>query len=97
MNVAIAALGKEEDSQVSERAGRAPYYLLFEEGRLVEAWKNPFAAGGGGAGWSVARVLAEKGVELAIAGRFGGKMEQALDEAGIRHEERRGSVAAALR
>jgi len=45
MRVAVAADGKTEDSLVSSQAGRAPYYLVFEEGRLVECIKNPFAIG----------------------------------------------------
>jgi len=92
MKIAIAALSKEEDANISTQAGRAAYYLIYEDGILVETWKNPFAAGGGGAGWGVAKVLAEKEVKKVIAGRFGGNMETALREAGIELEKKEGLV-----
>ena len=54
MKVAIAATKGSEDAEVSPLGGRAPYYLIFEDGKLVKAIKNPFLHGGG-AGWSVWR------------------------------------------
>ena len=68
---AVAVVSKEEDSEISQRAGRAPYFLIFEDKKLVEVWSNPFAVGGGGAGWSVAKTLSDKGVDKVIAGQFG--------------------------
>jgi predicted Fe-Mo cluster-binding NifX family protein len=47
MKIAIASEGENEESSISIRAGRAPYYLIFKDGKLVEKWKNPFARGGG--------------------------------------------------
>ena len=87
MKIAIASEGESEDSEVSLRGGRAPYYLIYEKGKLVEKVKNPFAVGGGGAGWSTAYMLAEKKVDKVIAGRFGSNMEFALKEKGIKFEE----------
>jgi len=83
MKIAIAKLGKEEDSEISEKAGRAPYYLIYETDKLIEVWKNPFAIGGGGAGTSVAKVMETKGVKEVIASNFGEKMEAALKERDI--------------
>lgn len=83
MRIAIAKLGKKEDSEISEKAGRAPYYLIYENDKLIEVWKNPFAVGGGGAGSSVAKVMETKGVQKVIAGKFGEKMEAALKERNI--------------
>jgi len=70
----------------------APYYLLFEDKKLTETIKNPFATGGGGAGFSVAYMLAEKKVNLVIAGKIGGNMESALKEKGIEFKEEIGKV-----
>jgi len=78
MKIAIASDGKDENSEISSRGARAPFYLIFEKGKLVETIKNPFAIGGGGAGWSVAHMLADKKVNLVIAGRVGPNMEMAL-------------------
>ena len=63
MKIAIAAEGNNLNSMLSLKGGRAPYYLLIENGELIEVFKNPFAVGGGGAGWSIAHTLAEKGVD----------------------------------
>jgi len=87
MKIAIASEGKDEKSQISLRGGRAPYYLIFEDKKLIETIKNPFAVGGGGAGWSVAKMLGDKKVELVIAGRVGPNMEFALKEKKIGFKE----------
>jgi predicted Fe-Mo cluster-binding NifX family protein len=87
LRIAIASEGDSEESEVSVRGGRAPYYLIYENGKLVEKVKNPFAVGGGGAGWSSAYMLAEKKVDKVVAGRFGPNMEFALKEKGIKFEE----------
>ena len=84
MKIVIASDGKTTDDFVSEKGARAPYYLFFEDGELVETMKNPFAVGGGGAGWSVAHTHAEKGVELVVAGAFGKNLETALSQKDIR-------------
>ena len=83
MKIAVASEGKDLDSEISERGGRAPFYLVFEDKKLVETIKNPFATGGGGAGFSVAYMLAEKKVSLVIAGKLGGNMVSALKEKGM--------------
>ena len=92
MKIAIASEGKGVDSEVSEKGGRAPYYLIFENKKIVESIKNPFAAGSGGAGFSVAYMLAEKDVELVFAGKFGGNMESALKDKNIEFKEFAGKV-----
>lgn len=87
MKIAIASEDKGMDSEVSVKGGRAPYYLIFEDKKLLETVKNPFAIGGGGAGWSVAYMLAEKDVSLVIAGEIGPKMKAALQEKKIELKE----------
>jgi len=86
MKIAIASEGKELDSKVSEKGGRAPYYLIFENKELIETIKNPFLSGSG-AGWSVAYMLAEKNVNKVISGKIGDKMESALKEKGLEFVE----------
>lgn len=92
MKIAVASEGKNTDSEISVRGGRAPYYLIFENKKLIEVIKNPFAIGGGGAGWSVAHMLAEKNVKKVIAGRAGANMEFALKEKKINFKEASGKV-----
>jgi len=89
MKIAIASEGKNLDSQISARGGRAPYYLIFENKKLVEAIKNPFAIGGGGAGFSVAYLLADKNIDLVICEKIGNNMKTALSEKGIKFQEQK--------
>jgi len=87
MKIAVASEGKDKDSEVSPKGGRAPYYLIFEDKKIVESIQNPFAAGSGGAGFSVAYMLAKKKVNLVVAGKVGENMISALKEKGINFRE----------
>jgi len=92
MKIAIAAEGKDVNSEISSQGGRAPYYLIFKNKKLLEIIKNPFASGSGGAGFSVTHILAEKKVNLVIAGKVGGNMISALKEKGIEFREESGKA-----
>ncbi len=96
MKIAVAAEKGSIDSDICPTAGRAPYYLIFEDGRLVKTIKNPFAVGGGGAGFGVAQMLANEGVERVVSGRFGENMKGALEEKGISYAEATGPVRSVL-
>ncbi|MBN2324300.1 MAG: NifB/NifX family molybdenum-iron cluster-binding protein [Spirochaetes bacterium] len=96
MKIAIAALKKDETSQVSDQAARAPFFLVFDgQGALVETVKNPFRLGGG-AGFAVAKLLADRGIDTFIAARIGDKMTAALRERGIIPHEMTGMVSDAV-
>ena len=97
MRIAIAANKPSIDGDISDRAARAPYILIFEDGELVETIKNPFAVGGGGAGWSVAYLLGEKNVDLFVAERIGPNMQRALEEQGIKYRAMTGKIRDALK
>ncbi|MDZ7798974.1 MAG: NifB/NifX family molybdenum-iron cluster-binding protein [Patescibacteria group bacterium] len=93
MKIAIATLEKNPDSEISTSAGRAPFYLIFnEKGEVLETWQNVFAKGGGGAGFAVTDAMKEKGVAVIIAGQFGQNMIGAMDSAGIRYMEKKGQA-----
>jgi predicted Fe-Mo cluster-binding NifX family protein len=96
MKIAVAALKKHETSPVSEQAGRAPFFLIFDtQGVLTEKLKNPFRMGGG-AGFAVAKFLADRKVDTCIAGKIGDKMTGALEERGIIPHEMTGMVSDAV-
>lgn len=97
MKIAVASTKKTTDSDISENAGRAPYYLIFDgSGNLIETIDNPFSFGGGGAGFSTAKMLADKEVDVVIAGKFGFKMTGALEERGLEYKELSGPIKDAL-
>lgn len=98
MKIAVASLEKNEGAKIAQQAGRAPYYLIFnEKGELLETWGNVFARGGGGAGFAVVDVMKEKGVEVIIAGKFGPNMTGAMDSAGIKYLEKEGLAKEAVK
>ena len=91
--IAVATLEKTENSQISDKAAHAPYYLIFDKGgNLLEVISNPFRDAVRGAGPKVADFLASKNVSEVVAGDFGHKMKSALDEKGIDHHEASGIV-----
>lgn len=93
MKIAIATINKKEDSEISGRGGRAPYYLIFDEkGELVETISNPFGVGGGGAGFAVAKMLADKNVDIFVAGAVGGNLVGALKERGLKYFKKAGTA-----
>ena len=95
VSIAVAANGPEQNATVSDKAGRAPYFLFFDSrGKFLKAERNPFAGIPGGAGPKAAVFLSGEGVTLVVAGEFGAKMEQALSsfkieyitKTGVAHE-----------
>jgi len=97
MKIAIASVGKNEDSEISSRGGRAPYFLFFDDkGIFLESLPNPFTVGGGGAGIAVAKMLSDMNIDSLVAGAIGEKMAAALDERGIKYYEKEGTAKAVI-
>ena len=95
--IAVATFEKTESSQISDKAARAHYYLVFDKsGKLREIISNPFRDAAGGAGPKMADLLAEKNVTVVVAGAFGYKMAKALEAKGIKHHEATGIVKKAV-
>ncbi len=87
MKIAIATEDKnEETAKVSPISGRASYFLIYDDKKLVKVIKNPFKIGGGGAGPAVAQMLANEGVNLVIAGNFGENMIRVLNSNSIQYK-----------
>ena len=98
MKIAVATDEKNENAEISEKAGRASYYLIFdEEGALLETISNPFSQGGGGAGLGVSKMLADKSVDIVVAGRFGENMEGDLKSRGLKFFEKSGEAKSEAR
>lgn len=91
--VAVASDSQKINGKISTVAARASYFLFFDnEGSLLEAIANPHADATGGTGPLTANFLADKHVKVVVAGRFGTKMRNALNDANIEFLEIQGSI-----
>jgi predicted Fe-Mo cluster-binding NifX family protein len=71
--------------------------LIFNDrGDLLEVISNPFSRGGGGAGFGVAKMLADKDVDIVIGRQIGEHMEEALTMRGLRYYEMTGGAKDAV-
>ena len=83
--IAVASNDVESTALVSDFAARSEYYLLFSGLNNVQVLKNPFLDKGPGAGPLVVDYLAQKGVAILIAGRFGPPMIEAMNRKGMKY------------
>jgi predicted Fe-Mo cluster-binding NifX family protein len=99
MKIAITAMGKQIDSQVDPRFGRAQFILILDEsGTIVEAVDNSQNLNAmRGAGIQAAKVLADKKVDVLMTGHCGPNAFTTLKAAGIKVGiEQSGTVKEAL-
>ena len=95
---AVAAEAAHAEAAVSAVAARAPHILIFDaNAALTASHSNPAAAEPGSAGPALARWLAEQKVGTLIAGDFGAKLTQALEERKIRAVTASGPAARAVK
>jgi len=91
--IAVAAEGSTESSKISDKAGRAPFFLIFDQnGAFIKAIKNPAQNQQGGASSSVTALLKKEGVKTLIAVKFGDKMKNNVKAAGIDYSEHSGTA-----
>ncbi|MFA7303305.1 MAG: NifB/NifX family molybdenum-iron cluster-binding protein [Methanoregula sp.] len=84
MKICITAQGETLASQVEERFGRAPYFILVDsETGSFEAMQNPYAAGAGGVGPKAAQLLIAHDIQALISGQVGGNAREVLVAAKI--------------
>jgi len=91
IGIAVAANGKSAQASVSNMAAKCPYYLIFNnKGELIEVVDKPYRDASGGAGPLAANFLSQKGVTHVIAGNFGSKIVNTLENKSIAHFELKG-------
>jgi len=83
--IAVASDDVEATSLVSNFAARCQYYLLFSGTDFVQVLSNPFLQKGPGAAPLVVDYLAQKGVGVVVAGRFGPLMIEAMNRRGMKY------------
>ena len=85
MKIAITATGKDLSSQMDQRLGRAPYFLLVDSNTLdyfaIENQQNLNRPQG--AGIQAGKTIVDNGAEVVITGNCGPKAFQVLNQAGI--------------
>lgn len=90
---AIAAMGKEVTAPIYFLAARATHYHLYDEnGNLVEVIANPYLGKDMEIGPAAAQMLAERGVDVLVAGMAGPKMKDVLVARKVRFVSRKGTV-----
>ena len=95
--IAVAANDKIPSAAVSKQAGPAPFFLLFDgKGKMTEAIENPYKDKEG-AGKSVAELLGNKGVTVAVAEEFGGPIVEIMKGKGIKAISFKGSAEEAVK
>lgn len=84
MRIAVAANGKDLKSEVDERFGRAPWFLIVDtETGDVEAIENDGIDQMSGAGPKAAQMIASRDVDCLVAGHCGPNAFAALAAAGV--------------
>ena len=95
--ICVAAKEKGVASTVSDKAGLAPYFLIYDEkGKMTEAIANPYIDKEG-AGKAVAELLKNKGVTVVVAQEFGGQIAEVMKSKGIKTVAFKGSATEAVK
>jgi predicted Fe-Mo cluster-binding NifX family protein len=84
--IAVASDNQEATSLVGNFAARSRYYLLFSQTlELVQVVQNPFLSEEERAAPLIVDYLAQKGVGVIVAGRFGPPMIKAMNRKEMRY------------
>lgn len=82
--VCITAQGPDMDSEVDQRFGRSPYFILVNLDTMeFAALENSHADDGGGAGTQAGQMMISNGVSALLTGSVGPNASETLKAAGI--------------
>ncbi|MEA1868228.1 MAG: NifB/NifX family molybdenum-iron cluster-binding protein, partial [Thermodesulfobacteriota bacterium] len=87
MKIAISATGKDLDSAIDPRFGRAGYFIIVdtESGNIVNVIDNLAAQNAAqGAGINAATLVAGAGTQVVLTGQIGPKAFEVLQASGIK-------------
>jgi predicted Fe-Mo cluster-binding NifX family protein len=80
-----SAKGPDLEAEVDPNFGRAPYFLIVDpETQRFDAFENPYADLGQGAGIQAAQFVAAQHVSSVLTGQVGPNAQRVLESAGIR-------------
>jgi predicted Fe-Mo cluster-binding NifX family protein len=85
MKIAVTSVGKNLDSRVDPRFGRAAFFLIGDtETMEFAAVENENATTGGAAGIGSAKRVIDEGAEAVLTGNCGPNAERTLSAAGVK-------------
>ena len=85
MKICVSAMGGSMEAKVSERFGRAPYFVIVESGDMsFVPVLNAAVSMQGGAGPEAVHQAAEHGAKVVLTGDLGGNARTAIEAAGIK-------------
>ena len=85
MKICVSAMSGSLDAKVSERFGRAPYFVIVESGDMsFVPVLNAAESMQGGAGPEAVRQVAAKGAQVVLTGDLGPNAKTAIEAAGIK-------------
>ena len=85
MKICVSAMSGSMDAKVSERFGRAPYFVIVESDTMsFTPVLNAAESMQGGAGPEAVRQVAAHGAQIVLTGDLGPNAKTAIDAAGIK-------------
>ncbi len=85
MKIAVSSSGGSLSAQVSEKFGRAQYFLIVDsETMKFDVAPNPYIGELSGVGPHTASLIAKYGAEIVLTGTCGPNAKTALESAGIK-------------
>ena len=85
MKICITSKGKNWDSVIDERFGRASYFIFIDsDTKELEAFENQYLNEGHGVGTKAAQFVVNKGAKVLITANPGPNATQILNATGIK-------------
>jgi predicted Fe-Mo cluster-binding NifX family protein len=101
MKIALSSKGQTIDSEIDERFGRCPFFIIAEitgkKYEILESIRNDAAERSGGAGAFAAKLVAQKGVEAVLTGEVGPHALEILNQFNIKIYKASGKIGDALK
>ncbi len=92
--ILITAEGPDENSPISRHFGRAPFFVLAEDGKITKVIKNEMVEHAPG---EIPRFVRDLGVKTVVTGGIGEKARELLNSYGINILTLDGTVKDALK
>ncbi len=85
MKIAVSSTGGSLSAQVSEKFGRAQYFLIVDSDTMkFDVVPNPYTGELSGVGPHTASLIAKHGAEVVLTGACGPNAKAALESAGVK-------------